>query len=70
MDNTTVGKTDIMVMNLPVGIHNLTLKKDGFTDWQDTIEIKNGLSLIQTYTFFKPYFPPEKTSEYVNLTTG
>lgn len=64
IDNKTVGKTDIMVMNLAVGKHNLTLMKEGFANWSDSLEIKNGLTTIQTYTFEKPYFPPVKNESY------
>lgn len=65
VDNTTVGKTDIMIMNLGVGTHNLTLKKEGYEPWNDTIEVKNGLAVIQTYHFEEPYFPLNRTVEYV-----
>jgi len=65
IDDTPVGKTDIMVMNLAVGVHNLTLLKDGYEPWHDTLEIKNGLAVIQTYHFEEPYFPLNRTVEYV-----
>ncbi|NLV28404.1 MAG: PEGA domain-containing protein [Methanomicrobiales archaeon] len=65
INNTTVGKTDIMVMNLAVGTHNLTLKKEGYEPWNDTLEVKNGLAVIQTYHYEEPYFPLNRTVEYV-----
>ncbi|MDD1724067.1 MAG: PEGA domain-containing protein, partial [Methanospirillum sp.] len=65
IDGKTVGKTDIMVMNLPVGVHNLTLNKPGFQAWNDTFEVKNGLGVIQTYHFEEPYFPLNRSVEYV-----
>jgi PKD repeat protein len=67
IDDRQVGKTDIMVMNLAVGTHNLTLKKEGFADWNDTLDIRNGLGVIQTYTYEQPYFPPVKTEGYVDM---
>jgi len=67
IDNKTVGTTDVMVMNLAVGKHNLTLIKEGFANWTDSLEIKNGLGVIQTYTFDKPYFPPTKTEGEVEM---
>lgn len=69
IDGKKVGKTDIMVMNLAVGTRNLTLVRDGFANWTDTIDIRNGLAVIQTYTYEQPYFPPEKTTEYVDLSS-
>lgn len=65
IDDTPVGKTDIMVMNLAVGTHNLTLQKDGYEPWNDTLEIKNGLAVIQTYHYEEPYFSLNRTVEYV-----
>lgn len=65
IDGKAVGKTDIMVMNLPVGVHNLTLNKPGFQAWNDTFEVKNGLGVIQTYHFEEPYFPLNRSVEYV-----
>jgi PKD repeat protein len=67
IDDKKVGKTDIMVMNLAVGTHNLTLVKDGYANWTDTLDIRNGLGVIQTYTYEKPYFPPQKTVGYVDM---
>ena len=65
IDNIPVGKTDIMVTNLPIGMHNLTLNKKGFEAWNDTLEIKNGLTVIQSYVYEEPYFPLNRTVEYV-----
>jgi PKD repeat protein len=65
IDDTPVGKTDIMVMNLAVGMHNLTLQKEGYEPWNDTLEIKNGLAVIQTYHYEEPYFSLNRTVEYV-----
>ncbi|KAF5090877.1 PEGA domain protein [anaerobic digester metagenome] len=65
INGTMVGKTDIMIMNLAVGTHNLTLEKAGYEPWNDTLEIKNGLAVIQTYHFEEPYFPLNRTVEYV-----
>jgi len=65
IDDTPVGKTDIMVMNLAVGTHNLTLQKDGYEPWNDTLEIKNGLAVLQTYHYEEPYFSLNRTVEYV-----
>lgn len=65
IDDTPVGKTDIMVMNLAIGTHNLTLSKTGYEPWNDTFEIKNGLAVIQTYHYEEPYFPLNRTVEYV-----
>jgi len=68
IDDTKVGKTDVMVMNLAVGTHNLTLVKDGFANWTDSLDIRNGLGVIQSYTYEQPYFPPSnKTIDYVNM---
>lgn len=67
IDDTMVGKTDIMVMNLAVGIHNLTLTKGGYEPWNDTIEVKNGLGVIQIYHYEEPYFPLNRTVEYVQF---
>ncbi len=65
IDDVPVGKTDIMVMNLAVGVHNLTLSKPGYEPWHDTLEIKNGLAVIQTYHYEEPYFSLNRTVEYV-----
>ncbi len=65
IDDTPVGRTDIMVMNLAVGTHNLTLQKEGYEPWNDTLEIKNGLAVIQTYHYEEPYFSLNRTVEYV-----
>jgi len=59
-----------MVMNLAVGTHNLTLVKDGFANWTDTLDVRNGLAVIQTYTYEQPYFPPTKTEEYVDMNSS
>ena len=67
IDDKKVGKTDVMVMNLAVGLHNLTLVKEGFANWTDTLDVRNGLGVIQTYTYEKPYFPPLKTMGYVDM---
>lgn len=67
IDDKKVGKTDVMVMNLAVGSHNLTLVKEGFANWTDTIDVRNGLGVIQSYTYEKPFFPPQKTVEYVDM---
>jgi hypothetical protein len=67
IDDNLIGKTDIMVMNLAVGLHNLTLVRDGFSNWTDTLDIRNGLGVIQTYTYEQPYFPPVKTEGYVDM---
>ena len=67
IDDHKVGKTDVMVMNLGVGTHNLTLEKDGFANWTDTLDVRNGLAVIQTYTYEQPYFPPTKVEEYVDM---
>lgn len=70
IDDRKVGQTDIMVMNLAVGTHNLTLVKDGFANWTDTLDVRNGLAVIQTYTYEQPYFPPTKTEEYVDMNSS
>jgi PKD repeat protein len=67
IDDILVGKTDIMVMNLTVGTHNLTLDKAGYEPWNDTLEIKNGLAVIQTYHYEEPYFSLNRTVEYVQF---
>ena len=67
INDQVVGKTDIMVTSLPVGVHNLSLLKDGFEPWNDMIEIKNGLTVIQTYHYEQPYFPLNRSVEYVEL---
>lgn len=67
IDDRKVGKTDVMVMNLGVGTHNLTLVREGFANWTDTLDIRNGLAVIQTYTYEQPYFPPTKAEEYVDM---
>jgi len=67
IDGTMVGKTDIMVMNLAVGTHNLTLTKGEYEPWNDTIEVKNGLGVIQIYHYEEPYFPLNRTVEYVQF---
>lgn len=68
IDGVKVGKTDVMVMNLAVGTHNLTLAKEGFANWTDTLDIRNGLGVIQSYTYEQPYFPPTNaTVEYVDM---
>ncbi len=70
IDDNKVGLTDVMVLNLAVGTHNLTLVKDGFTNWTDTLDVKNGLGVIQTYTYEGPYYPPtNKTIEYVDMSS-
>ncbi len=66
IDDRKVGLTDVMVMNLAVGSHNLTLVKDGFANWTDTLDIRNGLGVIQSYTYEQPYFPTNRTIKYVN----
>lgn len=68
IDDKNVGKTDVMVLNLAVGTHNLTLVKDGYANWTDTLDVRNGLAVIQSYFYDQPYFPPtNKTVEYVNM---
>ena len=68
IDDKKVGKTDVMVMNLGIGMHNLTLVKEGFANWTDTLDVRNGLGVIQSYTYEQPYFPPtNKTVEYVDM---
>ncbi len=69
IDDKKVGKTDVMVMNLAVGTHNLTLVKEGFANWTDTLDVRNGLGVIQSYTYEKPYYPPQKSIEYVDMTS-
>nr|WP_319539398.1 PEGA domain-containing protein [uncultured Methanospirillum sp.] len=68
IDDKKVGKTDVMVLNLAVGTHNLTLVKDGFANWTDTLDVRNGLAVIQSYFYEQPYFPPtNKTIDYVDM---
>lgn len=67
IDDKKVGKTDVMVMNLAAGIHNLTLVRNGFANWTDSLDVRNGLGVIQSYTYEKPYFPPTRTVEYVDM---
>ncbi|MFH0968732.1 MAG: PEGA domain-containing protein [Methanobacteriota archaeon] len=67
IDDKRVGKTDVMVMNLAVGFHNLTLVKEGYANWTDTLDVRNGLGVIQTYTYEQPYYPPMKTTAYVDM---
>ena len=65
IDGIFIGKTNEMVTNLPVGSHNLTLIKKGYEPWKDTLDIKEGLTVIQTYYYEQPYFPLNRTIEYV-----
>jgi len=68
IDDKKVGNTDVMVLNLAVGTHNLTLVKDGFANWTDTLDVRNGLAVIQSYFYEQPYFPPtNKTIDYVDM---
>lgn len=67
IDGGQVGTTDLMVMNLAVGTHNLTLVRDGFTNWTDTLDIRNALGVIKTYYYEQPYFPRNSSMSYVNL---
>lgn len=67
IDGGKVGTTDLMVMNLAVGTHNLTLVRDGFTNWTDTLDIKNALGVIKTYYYEQPYFPRNSSMSYVDL---
>lgn len=67
IDDELVGKSDIMIMNLEVGSHNLTLVKDGFSNWTDTLDIKNELGIISTYYYEGPYYPRNNTVEYKSI---
>jgi len=60
IDNQKMGATDLMVTGLLPGEHTISLQRDGFANWTDSLRIEETRTTMQVYTYEEPYF--KKTS--------
>ncbi len=56
IDGKQMGTTDLMITNLLPGDHTVTLQRDGFAEWTDSITIKETRTTMQVYTYEEPYY--------------
>ncbi len=60
IDDQKMGATDLMVTGLLPGEHTISLQRDGFANWTDSLRIEETRTTMQVYTYEEPYF--KKTS--------
>lgn len=56
IDGKQMGTTDLMITGLLPGDHTVTLQRDGFAEWTDSITIKETRTTMQVYTYEEPYY--------------
>jgi len=62
-EDSHIGSSDLMITKIPVGVYNITLKRDGFADWPGQIEVLVGKTVMQVYHYDYPTYD-RVASEY------
>ena len=63
-----LGTSDIMITHIPIGVYDITLKREGFQDWPGQIEVRIAKTVMQVYHYEYPTYKPV-ASEYFDQPT-